>query len=60
MLIGLGEDKTPFNFGLTRSKVKVTRVTFVEKVYSHYLENYLSQSSHMSHANWSWLGYDLY
>ena len=28
MLIGLGEDKTPIDFVFTRSKVKVTMVTF--------------------------------
>jgi len=28
MMIGLGEDKNPLNFGFTRSKVKVTRITF--------------------------------
>jgi len=32
MLIGLGEDKNPIDFGITRSKIKIKRVTFVKKV----------------------------
>jgi len=32
MLIGLGEDKHPIDFGFTRSKVKVTRVTLVTTI----------------------------
>jgi len=49
MLIGLGEDKNPSDFGFTMSKVKVTRVTFVKKLMfsAHYLENYLSQCFHI-------------
>jgi len=40
------------DFGFTRSKVKVTRVTLVKKMVStHYLENYLLQSFHISHAD---------
>ena len=34
MLIGLGEEKQPIDFGFTRSKDKVTRLTFVNKVYN--------------------------
>ena len=30
VLIGLSEDKTPIDFGFTRSKGKVTRVTLVK------------------------------
>jgi len=30
--IGLGEDKKPVDFGFTRFKVKVTKVTFVKQV----------------------------
>ena len=30
MLIGLSEDKTPIDFVFTRSKSKITRVTFVK------------------------------
>jgi len=42
-LIGLGNDKNPIAFGFTRSKVKVTRVTFVKKTFSaKYLKNYLT------------------
>ena len=32
MLIGLGKDKNPIDFGFTRSKVKVTSETFVKKI----------------------------
>ena len=42
MQIGLGEDKNPIDFGFTRSKVNVTRVTFVKKLIlfsAHYLKN---------------------
>jgi len=56
MLIGLGKDMTPIDFGFTRSNVKVTWVTFIKKikmVSAHYLENNLLQSFHMSHADWS-------
>jgi len=49
MLIGLGEDKNPIDFGFTSSKVKVTRAIFVKKLMfsAHYLENYLSQCFHI-------------
>jgi len=30
MQIGLGKEKNPIDFGFTRSKVKVTRITFVK------------------------------
>jgi len=47
-LIALGKDKNLIDVGLTRSRVKVTRVTFVKKKYSvQYLENYLSHSFHI-------------
>ena len=46
MLIGLGKDQTPIDFGFTRSKV--TWVTFIKKkVSAHYLGNYLSQNFHI-------------
>ena len=51
MLIGLGEDKNTIDFGFTRSKVKVIKVTFVKKFSTQYLENYLSYSFHISHAD---------
>jgi len=54
---------TPIDFVFTRSKVMVTRVTFVnnvKRISAYYLENYLSQSFHISHAGGSWLGHDLY
>jgi len=56
MLIGLGEDKKPIEFGFTRLKGKVTRVSFVKnKMFSaHYFENNLSQSFYISHADWFW------
>jgi len=54
MLIGLKQDMASIDFGFTRSKVKVTRVLFVKSVSAHFLENYLSQSYHISHAGWSW------
>ena len=60
MLIGLGEDMAPIDFEFTRSKGKVTSVTFFLKkkrkhmVFAHYLENNLSQSVYISHADWSW------
>ena len=34
MLIGIGKDKKPIDVGFTWSKVKVTRVTFVNKLSS--------------------------
>jgi len=53
MLIGLVKDMTNIDFGFTRSKVKVKRVLFVNMVYAHFLENYLSQSVYIKHADWS-------
>ena len=35
MQIGLDEDKNAIDFGFTRSKVKVTRVTFVKICFPH-------------------------
>jgi len=60
--IGLGEGMAPIDFGFTRSNVKVTVVTFVKKKVStiNYFEKYLIQSFHILHADWSWLGLDLY
>jgi len=60
---GLGEDKNPFDFGFTRSKVKVTRVTFVKKLImfsNYYPEKYLSHIFHISHADWSWCEHVMY
>jgi len=54
MLSGLVKDMTNIDFGFTRSKVKVTRVIFVNMVSTHFLENYLSQSFYIKHADWSW------
>ena len=48
MLIGRCEVITPIDFEFTRSKGKVTRVTFVKKCvnmdFAHYLENWLSRA----------------
>ena len=58
MLIGLGKDKNPIGFGLTRSKVKVTMVIFVtnnvKMVSAPYPKNCLTQSFHILHADWAW------
>jgi len=59
MPISLSMNETPIDFRLTRSKVKVTMVTFVKQckhgfVSVHYLENCLSHGFHISHADWSW------
>jgi len=56
MLIGLGDAMIPYEFGFTRLKVKVTRVTckrYEHMLSDHYLKNYLSHSFHISHADWS-------
>jgi len=46
---GLSEDMNPIDIEFTRSKVNVTRVTFVKiVVFAHYLENNLSLSFHIS------------
>ena len=52
----------PYWFVFTRSKVKVTRVTVknVNMVSAHHLENYLSQSFHILHIDWSFLRHDPY
>ena len=61
MLIGLGKDKTPIGFGLTRYRSHGSLVKQQNKMVSaHYLDNYLSQSFHISHADWSWWGHVLY
>jgi len=60
MLIGHGDDKKHIDFWFTRSKVKVSRVTFEKKMCSiQYLEVYLSQSFRISLADWSWRENDL-
>jgi len=54
MLIGLGEAMTPFDFRFNRLKIKVTRVTCKKNVHMvsvHYLENCISQTFHISHAD---------
>jgi len=54
MVISLSKDKTSFDFGITRSKVKVISVTLyknVNIVFAYYLENRSSQSFHFSHAD---------
>ena len=54
VVISLSKDKTSFDFGITRSKVKVISVTLyknVNIVFAYYLENRLSQSFHFSHAD---------
>jgi len=56
MLIGFGDAMTSYDFRFTRLKVKVTRVSckkYVHMLSDHYLENYLSHSFHISHADWS-------
>ena len=58
MLIGLSQDMVSIDFGFTRSKVKVTRALFVKSGSAHFLENYLSQSYHISHVDWSWWKHD--
>ena len=50
---------TPIDFGVIRSKVKVT-VTLKVKMVSADLEKYLSQSLHILHVDWLWLVDDLY
>jgi len=56
MLIGIGGDMSPFDFEFTRSKGKVTSVTFVKKYINMVFafENCLSQSFYIPHADWSW------
>jgi len=47
---------TPLHFRFTKLKVMVIKVTFknVNMDFVNYLENYLSQSFHSSHADLSW------
>ena len=59
MPIGLGKNKNPIDVGFTSLKVKVTRDT-LKKFSDHYIENFLSQSFHISHADWSRREHDLY
>jgi len=47
MLVGLGEGLSSIEFVFFRSKVKVTKVTFVKMVSVHFVENNLSQIFHM-------------
>ena len=44
---------TPIDFGVTRSKVKVTATLNVKMVSADYLENFISQSLYISHVGWS-------
>ena len=48
---GLYKDMIPIEFGLSRSKVKVTVLVYVKLVSIQYLENHLSQSLHISHGD---------
>jgi len=56
MLIGLGENMTPIDFEFTRlrSRSQGSLVKDVNMVSTHYLENDLSQSFYILHADWSW------
>jgi hypothetical protein len=49
-----GHNQQMINIALrvTRSKVKVTGALNVRMVSAYYLENYLSQSIHISHTDW--------
>jgi len=59
VLIGLSEDKTFVDFGFTRSKSQGSLFKKnVNKVFANYLENCLSQSFQISHADWSWWGHE--
>jgi len=56
MLIGRRKDMTSIDFEFIRFKVKVTRVTCLKKekmLTTHYLENCLSETFNISHADWS-------
>jgi hypothetical protein len=44
---------SPIDFGVTRSKVKVTGFLNVKMISADYLENYALQSLHISHSDWS-------
>jgi hypothetical protein len=44
---------TPIDFGVTRSKVKVTGALNVKMVSADNLEKYVSQSLHISQSDWS-------
>ena len=46
---------TAIDFGVTRSKVKVTVTLNVKMFAADFLENLLSQSLHISHIDWSLL-----
>jgi len=54
----------PIDFVFTRSNVKVTSLTFVNKmeepVFAHYLKNYLSHSFYILRDAWSWMRNDPY
>jgi hypothetical protein len=40
---------SPIDFGITGSKVKITGALNVNMVSAYYLENFISQSHHISH-----------
>jgi len=65
MLIGLRGDMTPIDFTLLLLLFVVTlcwrsrsQRSLVNMVFAHNLENYLSQSFYISHADWSWRRHD--
>jgi len=52
MLIGLGEDKNPNEFGFTRSRVtKVSFVIIIKNVSAQYLKKYLLHTFYISYAD---------
>ena len=55
MLTGLIGDMTSIDIELTKSKGKGQKGHFCKNiiVFTHYLENYLSQSFHILHTDWS-------
>jgi len=62
MLTGLIGDMISIGIELIKSKGQGQKGHFCKKemVSTHYLENYLSQSFHILHTDWSWKGHDLY
>jgi len=59
MLIGLGENMTCINFGLTRSEVKVTRVLFAKNISAHFLKNYYFTELYYYTCRRPWYGHVL-
>jgi hypothetical protein len=51
---------TPIDFGVIRSKVKITGALNVRRVSTDSLEKYSSQSLYISHIDWSSLEDDPY